>query len=128
MSYKSNRSKLDSHIQQTFHRTADRFGKALNDAMEAKVYEWDTITFRKSGEIAGSPRDIVDTGYLRDSRYDISKVNQRDYVYSADYARDVLEGYVDTWGNSKPGRNWVATAVESENWAEVYREEWRNIN
>ena len=90
MSYKSNRSKLNSHIQQTFHNTADRFGKVLNDAMEAKVYEWDTITFRKSGEVAGSPRDIVDTGYLRDSRYDVSKMNQRDYIYRADYALSLI--------------------------------------
>ena len=124
MSYKSNRSKVNSLIQQAFHKSADRFGDALDNAMDARIYEWDTTTVRKSGETVGSPRNIVDTGYLKNSRYDVSKLNQRDYIYPADYARDVLEGYIDEWGNSKPGRNWVKVAVESEDWAEVYREEW----
>lgn len=128
MSYKSYRKKLNSHIQQAFHETADRFGDALDDAMDAKIYEWDTTTHRKSGEVVDSPRNIVDTGYLKNSRYDVSKMDARNYIYPADYAGDVLEGYVDEWGNSKPGRNWVKVATESENWAEAYRDEWnKNI-
>ena len=120
MSYKSNRKQLNSQIQQAFHRTCDRFGDALDNAIEADIYEWDRITHRTSGEIVGSPRNVRDTGYLQDSRYDVSKVNSRDYIYPADYAMEALESHL-----TSDGDNWVDVAVESEDWAGVYREEWR---
>lgn len=126
--YKSNRKQLNSKIQSAFHRTCDRFGDALDDAMDEKIYDWPNRTYRKSGEIVDSPRNIVDTGYLRNSRYDISGVDQCKYTYPADYAQDVLNGYVDEYGNDKPGRNWAKVAVESENWNGVYEQEWNKSN
>ncbi len=92
--------------------------------MDEKIYEWPNKTYRKSGEIVDSPRNIVDTGNLKNTRYDVAGVNQRNYIYPADYASDVINGYVDEYGNDKPGRNWVKVAVESEDWAGLYREEW----
>lgn len=122
MSYKSNRRQFDSLKQQAFHNTADRFGDALNSAMDAYIYEWDNITYRKSGEVAGSPRDIVDTGEMRNTRYDVSKINQRDYIYPADHA-------VEAWDEHRTseGDDFITVAVESEDWTRVYREEWQKL-
>ena len=121
MSYKSNRKKLNFQIQKAFHRTCDRFGDALNTSIEADIYEWDNITYRKSGEIVGSPRNVRDTGYLQDSRYDVSSVNYRKYVYPADYAVEALESHL-----TSDGDNWIDVAIESENWVDVMRKEWKN--
>lgn len=118
--YKSNRKKLNSRLQQAFHNTATHFGDALNDAIEADIYEWDNITHRKSGEIVGTPRNVVDTGYLKNTRYDVSRLNSRDYIYPAKYAQDALEEHL-----TSNGENWVKVAVESEDWAGVYRQEWQ---
>lgn len=41
---------------------------ALKDAIEAPVYRWPRITRRSTGEVVTSPRNIVDTGELRDSQ------------------------------------------------------------
>lgn len=45
----------------------------IDDAFEAAIsderYEWPNQTRRKNGQTVGSPRDIVDTGSLRDSQY-----------------------------------------------------------
>lgn len=120
MSYQSNRSKLNSLRQKVFHKTADRFGEALEDAIGADIYEWDGITHRKSGEIAGSPRNVVDTGNLKNTRYDVAKVNRRDYIYPADYAQEALEQHL-----TSDGDNWVDVAIDSENWARIYRAEWQ---
>lgn len=36
----------------------------VRDQLKEQIYEWPRITVRQSGEIAGSPRNIVDTGEL----------------------------------------------------------------
>ena len=48
--------------------TAERFDGELRAAIEAEVYGWDRETVRSSGETVSSPRDIIDTGELRESQ------------------------------------------------------------
>lgn len=36
----------------------------IRDQLKEEVYEWPRVTVRRSGEIAGSPRNIIDTGEL----------------------------------------------------------------
>lgn len=54
-------------LAKAFERTAEEFGGVCQDAITSRVWQWDGTTVRKSGEIAGSPRNIVDTGELKDS-------------------------------------------------------------
>ena len=122
MSYKSNIKKLKSLNQLAFHKTADRFSDSLDESIEADVYEWDRITHRKSGEIVGTPRNVVDTGYLKDTRYEVSQVGSREYIYPADYAQEALEEHL-----TGEGKNWIEVTIDSHNWAEVYREEWKKL-
>lgn len=42
-------------------------GDKFAEMIESPIWEWDRTTRRTSGKIVGSPRDIVDTGNLRDS-------------------------------------------------------------
>lgn len=55
-------------ITQTFINFAFSLGFAFQDAIEAPIWYWPNFTVRSSGNIVGSPRDIVDTGALRDSQ------------------------------------------------------------
>ncbi len=48
--------------------TAERLDGEFRAAIEAEVYGWDRETVRSGGETVGSPRDIVDTGELRESQ------------------------------------------------------------
>jgi hypothetical protein len=49
---------------------------ALRDAIDAPVYRWPRKTRRSTGEVVTSPRNIVDTGELRDSQSMLIEVVQ----------------------------------------------------
>lgn len=55
-------------VGQTFINFAYSLGFAFQDAIEAPIWFWPNDTVRSDGTIVGSPRDIVDTGMLRDSQ------------------------------------------------------------
>ena len=59
---------------QAFTEMAIAFGETAQEIIETEMWEWPRQTVRQNGTVAGSPRDIVDTGELRDS-YTI-EVNQ----------------------------------------------------
>ncbi|MGL5944264.1 MAG: hypothetical protein ACRC2S_28615 [Waterburya sp.] len=105
-------SQVNTIITEAFEATADKFAEAQIDAMEAYVYDWDTTTYRKSGEVVDSPRDIVDTGELRDSLTQLYGVGLRVYMYLASHAAEVHEGYINEFGNAKPARPWTRVARE----------------
>lgn len=87
------------------------------DAIEAVFYDWDAgETRRSNGEIAGSPRNIVDTGALRDSQ---SITTEGDNIYlldwEADYALPVHEG--DPTRNYQ-ARPWTRLAIAGDETAD----------
>jgi hypothetical protein len=52
---------------QAFTEMAEGFGEKAQEIIETQMWEWPRETVRQNGTVAGSPRDIVDTGELRDS-------------------------------------------------------------
>lgn len=54
---------------EAFQDMAGQLNDSFQHAISAPIYDWDRITLRSTGELVGSPRDIVDTGELRDSQY-----------------------------------------------------------
>ena len=56
------------NIDQAFRGTAIAYNRQMQVEISSKVWDWPGKTKRKNGEIAGSPRDIVDTGELRNSQ------------------------------------------------------------
>jgi hypothetical protein len=53
--------------QSAFEALNYELGDKFAEMIESPIWEWDKTTFRSNGEVVGSPRDIVDTGNLRDS-------------------------------------------------------------
>ena len=60
---------FDGSPEKAFQAMADELSDAFQEAFDAPVYDWDRITLRSNGELVGTPRDIVDTGELRNSQY-----------------------------------------------------------
>lgn len=113
MTYELNLDQLNQKISSAFEATADAYADAQIEAMEAVIYEWDgTITHRKSGEVVDSPRNIIDTGELRDSLSQENETLKRTYNYTADHAGEVHEGYTTLSGIEKPARPWTERARE----------------
>ncbi|MGL5719594.1 MAG: hypothetical protein ACRCYP_02185 [Alphaproteobacteria bacterium] len=55
------------NIDLAFADTVWDLQRAFTNAIEAEIYYWPNVTIRENGDVVESPRDIVDTGALRDS-------------------------------------------------------------
>jgi len=94
----------------------------LNTAMSASVWDWPRDTVRTNGSVAGTMRDINDTGRLKDSlnlttKFMQTKVQTR-IKYSAPHANIVYYGgVIQPYGNITanpvlvPGRPWVEAVM-----------------
>jgi len=94
--------------KRAFDKTAQDFAIAQQEQMDAEVYDWPRTTERSSGEVVSSPRDIVDTGELKES-LEVSEVSrfQYEYYYPPDYAAIVHEGGKTASGREYPARPWI---------------------
>lgn len=108
-----NIDRLERLINRAFKETVDEFVSELSRQLEAVKWSWDgTITVRRSGQVVGSPRDIIDTGALRNSLNVIERDPKfYELIYDRIYAELVHEGYRTSTGRQKPPRPWVETAV-----------------
>lgn len=95
----------------------------LNEAMAASVWDWPGVTHRKNGGLAGSPRDIIDKGTLKNSLKVSAKFLKTrttfNISYSAPYAKFVHDGgYMVPYGDRRratvyvPGRPWVTAVMQ----------------
>lgn len=100
-------------IERAFIRTINILIDELDNQLKSKKWDWDgTITVRRSGEIVGSPRNIVDLGGLLRS-LQVIEINKNffEIVYDTVYASLVHEGYTTSTGKRKPARPWVEEAL-----------------
>lgn len=83
-------------------------GTAIRTGFDDPVYSWPGVTKRRSGEVAGSPRNVVDLGALRDSQTEPIRLQQFAYAleWTAPYANAVFLGAVGKGRKSSiPARN-----------------------
>lgn len=62
---------LGELIKDSFVKLSSNFGEEMQDSIQSPIWNWPRYTLRKSGDLVGSPRDIVDLGGLINS-YSIS--------------------------------------------------------
>ena len=116
-------SALVKGVQQGSARIESYLPTLLNKALEADVWSWPRTTLRQNGTTAGTTRDIVDTGRLRDSLKVTTKFLKTkttfSIAYSAPYAALVHEGgYILPYGDSFknpmyiPGRPWISAVLD----------------
>lgn len=120
---------LEQHVLEAFEEANDHLYNAIYDAFEAEVYAWDgTITFRQNGEIVDSPRDIDDTGGLKESQH-LPEIEATPDGYTATHrnnaphAHDVYFGYLTDSGVEKPGRDWIEEALSNVDLGVIMTEE-----
>lgn len=95
---------------------------AFDQSFSAKAWDWPRETQRTVGT-AGSPRNIIDTGNLRQSAsWRMTGPYQATFRWSARYATAVHEGaMIYPWGNREaervylPPRPWTRAVVGQEN-------------
>ena len=118
---------LEDAINRAFDRLVERFEDLQKEQIEAFRWEWFNPTKRKSGQVVSSPRDIVDTGRLRDS-LQVSNIgnNHVRYEYQEKYSGLVHQGFngLGKAGSPEnyPARPWVTTACDENDLLEIFRE------
>lgn len=106
--------KLDKAIQQAFDKTVEIQSEYFDQAITGDNWEWPRATIRSDGSIAGSPRDIVDTGTLLNSKV-ISRSTDgtsAEYTWDTDYAIYVHEGATTKNGTESPARPWAESGIK----------------
>lgn len=110
-------AQLEPKLNRAFELTVLEFAALLTREISDPKWEWPT------GE---SPRDIVDTGRLRNSQEIIYIGFLRGEIrYPVSYAEYVRTGYViESPSGARvvfPGRDWVASAMAQFNWTARFK-------
>lgn len=112
---------------ESFDEMVGEFAQEINFQIEDTKWNWPRETVRKNGSVVGSPRDIVDTGELKNSQFIEDNSDTHKVVgYTADHAALVHEGYQvernDGTVTDVPARPFIDTAIEDYNPIEAYSE------
>ena len=118
-------SKLTKSFQGAMFKTEKTISYWLDEAMEESTWTWSGSTIRSNGTTVSSPRNIVDTGKLKNSKKITTSfgVTQGKYAvrYDAPYANLVhFGGYIQPYGNSSassvyvPGRPWITLVFRED--------------
>lgn len=111
-------NKINSAIRRATDETIDALSDAYDDAMTDEVWQWDGITHRKNGEVVGSPRNILDTEELINSKTIVRNGNNARIEWTADHAAIAHDGATLRNGTELAARPWTKLAAERFNASE----------
>jgi hypothetical protein len=100
--------------QRTFERAMDWAEQDFDQQMVSSKWQWnENKTRRKNGQIVDSPRDIVDTGDLLQSkqRRQIGK-SVTEFIWEDEVAELVHDGGTMKNGGAYPARPWTEPTLE----------------
>lgn len=114
---------LERRAQRAFRQTVQALEADLPAAHGAVVWGWQGRTQRQNGQVAGSPRNVVDTGELRDSQQPAqypSALHAR-IAWNAEHAAAVYLGAVfHDRAASLPARNVPLYSIDRVNLPETF--------
>lgn len=113
--------------KESFKEVSDHLQTYITD--EKREYPRTTIRQEGvgvTGKIATSPRDVVDTGALRDS-FEVSDDSSNNKVrikveWTAEHAAKVYSGE-----NNIPPYPWVQMGLREVDWHKLFLEKWKDI-
>lgn len=114
-------SSIEQRLEQAFASYTQRLEAQFTKEISTKQFNWPSTykttrgSYNRKGkgrESVGSPRDIVDSGALRQS---IQRSQNGPFAYrftwNVDYSLYVLKGYRTSKGNQMPPRDWIKPAL-----------------
>lgn len=109
-----NSQKLKGAVARAFDQTVDALSESFDDAITDDRYPWPRETQRRNGETVSSPRDIVDTGELLESKVisRSSTENAAEFEWTAPHAIHAHEGATLASGTELPARPWTEVGLE----------------
>jgi hypothetical protein len=106
---------IKAAVDVAFNDTAEVVDRQLSLAIISETWTWPRHTWRKNGEYARSPRNIIDSADLLNSQK-MKKMGRRSVMYSwnTSYALLVHFGYRRK-GTTVPGRPWTKLGLQKSN-------------
>jgi hypothetical protein len=112
--------RLEAAVGRVFKKAMDWAEEDFRREIEEVKWKWPGATIRRNKMPAGSPRDIVDLGGLRDSQ---KRENVGDNVTvftwtggeGRSYALEVHDGYTSKGGNDMPARPFTDETISRLN-------------
>ena len=112
--------RLEAAVGRVFKKAMDWAEEDFRREIEEVKWKWPGATIRRNKMPAGSPRDIVDLGGLRDSQ---KRENAGDNVTvftwtggeGRSYALEVHDGYTSKGGNDMPARPFTDETISRLN-------------
>jgi hypothetical protein len=112
---------IEDRLERAWERYSQRLEAQFTKEIGTKQFSWPTEyrttrgSYNRKGkgrESVGSPRDIIDSGALRQSiqRTQTGKFAYR-FSWNVDYSLYVLKGYRTRAGNQMPPRDWITPAL-----------------
>ena len=110
------------------------YGKVLDQQLKEEIkterYSWPGETRRRNGTIAGSPRDIVDTGaFLRSQRRQRINLTTIRFDWGGSggvtYAGYIYQGIP---GKNYPARDWIKPALDALPIGPFFAREWARLS
>jgi hypothetical protein len=97
----------------TFERAMDWADADFDQQMASEKWDWPNETRRKNGQIVNSPRDIIDTGALLQSkrREQISN-SVVEFIWDDEVAEGVHDGMVTKSNKRLPARPWTEPTLD----------------
>ncbi len=116
-----NANLIEDRLERAWERYSQRLEAQFTKEIGTKQFSWPTEyrttrgSYNRKGkgrESVGSPRDIIDSGALRQSiqRTQTGKFAYR-FSWNVDYSLYVLKGYRTSAGNQMPPRDWITPAL-----------------
>ena len=109
----------------------------LTKEISKEQFDWPQATFRgkhrskknrdENTQRVGSPRDIVDSGFFRESISVYRPAQGKaQFAWNAPYSRYILKGYSTKHGNW-PARDWIAKALKALPPARIIKKNLKDV-
>ena len=112
---------IESKLSKAMAAYSKEIDQNLDHQFFDSKWEWPRLTRRRSGRTVGSPRDIIDTGELLNSKQGPTpiggKIGYR-WTWNTPYASLVKNGYISRTGEIVPARDWIKAALRELPFAE----------
>jgi len=97
----------------TFERAMDWADADFDQQMASEKWDWPNETRRKNGQLINSPRDIIDTSALLQSKRREQISNSAvEFIWEDDVAEGVHDGMVTKRGKRLPARPWTEPTLD----------------
>lgn len=123
-------------IQWPWPRETKRYGKFNKAKTGRQAIKVMAAQGGKTYRIAGSPRDIVDSGDFLASQRREYNPSKSELVFTWDaksedgfaYTGSILTGYTTSRGTVVPGRNWIKPALDKHPLDAFFVRKWRKLD